>query len=51
MVEFPNFKIQLTKKGLGFFKGCNEIKKNLGTRNGNFVKERGDFPFCGFPEC
>ena len=24
--------------------------KNLGTLNGNFVKERGDFPFCVFPE-
>ena len=50
MVEFPNFKTQLTKEGLGFFKGYNEIKKNLGTLNGNFVKERGDFPFCGFLE-
>ena len=27
-----------------------EIKKNLGTLNGNFVKEGGDFPFNGFPK-
>ena len=39
VVEFPNFKTQLTKEGLGFFEGCDEIKKNLGTFNGNFVKE------------
>ena len=50
VVEFPNFKTQLTKEGLGFFEGCDEIKKNLGTFNGNFVKEGGHFPFCGFPE-
>ena len=47
---FPNFKAQLSKEGLRFFKGCNGIKKNLGTLNGNFVKEGGDFPFCGFPK-
>ena len=50
VVEFPNFQTQLTKEGLGFFEGCDGIKRNLGTLNGNFVKERGDFPFCGFPE-
>ena len=50
MAEFPNFKTQLTKEGLGFFEGCNRIKKNLGTINGNFVKEGRNFPFCGFPE-
>ena len=50
VVEFPNFKTQLTKEGLGFFEGCDEIKKNLGTFNGNFVKEGGDFPYCGFLE-
>ena len=50
VAEFPNFKTQLTKEGLGFFKGCNGIRKNLGTLIGNFVKEGGDFPFCGFPE-
>ena len=50
VVEFPYFKIQLTKEGLGFFKGCNGIKKKHGTLNGNFVKEGGDFPFCGFPK-
>ena len=50
VVEFPNFKIQLTKEGLGFFEGCDGIEKNLGTLNGNFVKEGGDFIFCGFPE-
>ena len=50
VAEFPNFKTQLTKEGLGFFEGCDEIKKNLGTLNGNFVKEGGDFPFCDFPE-
>ena len=50
MVEFPNLKTQLTKEGLGFFEGYDEIKRNLGTLNGNFVKEEGDFPFYGFPE-
>ena len=50
VVKFPDFKTQLTKEDLGFFKGCNRIKKNLGTLNGNFVKEGGDFPFCSFPE-
>ena len=39
MVEFPNFKTRLTNEGSGFFEGCNEIKKNLSTLNGNFVKE------------
>ena len=48
MADFPNFKIQLTNEGLGFFEGCNGIKKNLGTLNGNFVKEGGYFPFCDF---
>ena len=48
MAEFPNFKTQLTKEGLGFFEGYDRIKKKLGTLNGNFVKEAGDFPFCGF---
>ena len=50
VVEFPNFKTQLTKEGLGFFEGYEGIKKNLDTLNGNFVKEGGDFPYCGFPE-
>ena len=50
VAEFLDFKTQLTKEGLGFFKICDRIKKNLGTPNGNFVKERGDFPFCGFPQ-
>ena len=50
VVEFPNFKTQLTKEGLGFFEGYEGIKKNLDTLNGNFVKEGGDFPHCGFPE-
>ena len=45
VVEFPNCKTQLTKGGLGFFEGCDGIKQNLGTFNGNFVKEGGDFPF------
>ena len=35
---------------MGFFEGCDEIKKNLGTLNGNFVKEGGDFLYCGFPK-
>ena len=49
VAEFPDFKTQLAKEGLGFFEGCNRIKKkNLSTLNGNFVKEGGDFPFCGF---
>ena len=50
IAKFPNFKTQLTKEGLGFFGGCNGIKNNLGTLNGNFVKERGDFLYCGFAE-
>ena len=50
VAAFPNFKTQLTKEGLGFFEGWSEIKKNLGTLNGNFMKKWGDFPFCGFPE-
>ena len=48
VAEFPDFKTQLTKEGLGFFEGYYRIKKKLGTLNGNFVKEGGDFPFCGF---
>ena len=50
VVEFPNIKTQVTKDGLGFFEGCNRVKKNHDTLNGNFVKEGGDFPYCGFPE-
>ena len=50
VAEFPNFKTQLTKEGLGFFEGCDGIKKNLKTLNGNFVKEGGDFLFSGFLE-
>jgi len=50
VAKFSNFKTQLTKEGLEFFEVCDEIKKNLGTLNGNFVKEGGDFHFCGFPE-
>ena len=40
----------MTREGLGFFEGCDKTKKNLGTLNGNFVKEGGNFPYCGFPE-
>ena len=50
VAEFLDFKAQLTKEGLGFFEGCDGIKKNFGTLNGNFVKEGRDFPFCGFPK-
>lgn len=50
VAEFPDFKTQLTKEDLRFFESYNKIKKNLGTLNGNFVKEGGDFPFCGFLE-
>ncbi|KAL0004861.1 hypothetical protein SO802_012422 [Lithocarpus litseifolius] len=39
VIEFPDFKTQLTKEGLGFYKGRDGIKKNLGTLNENFVKE------------
>ena len=39
VVKFPNIKTKVTKEGLGFFEGCNRIKKNHGTLNGNFVKE------------
>ena len=50
VAEFLNYKTQLTKEGLGFFEGYYGIKKNLGTLNGNFVKEGGDIPFYGFLE-
>ena len=51
VAEFPNFKTQLTKEGLRFFKGYDKMKKNLGTFNGNFLKEGGNFPFFyGCPE-
>ena len=50
VVKFPNVKTQVTREGLGFFEGCDRIKKNLGTLNGNFVKDGGNFPYCGFPE-
>ena len=40
VAKFPNFKTQLTKEGLGIFEGCDGIKKNFGTLNGNFVNER-----------
>ena len=50
VVAFPNIKAQVTKEGLRFFEGYDEIKKKHDTLNGNFVKEGGDFPYCGFPE-
>ena len=50
VAEFPDFKTQLTKTGLGFFESYDGIKKNLGTLNRNFVKEGEDFPFYSFPE-
>ena len=50
VAEFPEFKTQLTKECVRFFKGYDGIKKNLGTLNGNFVKEGGDCSFCGFPQ-
>ena len=40
----------MTKESLGFLEGCDRIKKNHGTLNGNFVKEGGDFPYNGFPK-
>ncbi|KAL0008482.1 hypothetical protein SO802_009984 [Lithocarpus litseifolius] len=50
VVKFLNDKTQMTREGLGFFEGCDGIKKNLGTLNGNFVKEGGNFPYYGFLE-
>ena len=50
VVQFSNVKTQVTREGLGFFKGYDRIKKNLGTLNGNFVKEGENFPYYGFPE-
>ena len=50
VVAFPNIKAQVTKEGLRFFEGYDGIKKKHDTLNGNFVKEGGDFPYCGFPE-
>ena len=40
----------MTREGLRFLEGYDRIKKNLGTLNGNFVKEKENFPYCGFPE-
>ena len=40
----------MTNEGLGFLEGYDKIKKNHGTLNKNFVKEGGDFPYCGFPK-
>ena len=48
VAKFPNFKTQLTKEGFGFFESCDGIKKLLGTLNGNFIQEVGDFFLCGF---
>ena len=48
VAEFLDFKTQLTKEGLGFFEGCDGIKKNIGTLNGNFVKEGETFLFVTF---
>ena len=39
---------QVTKEGIGYFEGCDKIKKNHGTLNRNFEKEGGDLPYCGF---
>ena len=50
VVEFSNVKTQMTREGLRFLEGYDRIKKNLGTLNGNFVKEKENFPYCGFPE-
>ena len=50
VAELPNFKTQLTKEGLKFFEGYDGIKKSLSALNGNFMKEGGDFPYCGFPK-
>ena len=50
VVEFPNVKTQVTKEDLGFFEGCDGIKKNHVTLNGNIVKGGGNFPYCGFPK-
>ena len=48
VIKFPNIKIQVTREGLRFFEGYDGIKKNLGTLNGNFKKEGGNFPYYGF---
>ena len=40
----------MTREGLGFFEGCDGIKKNHVTLNGNFMKEEGNFPYYGFLE-
>ena len=40
----------MTNEGLGFLEGYDGIKKNHGTLNENFMKEGGDFPYCGLPE-
>ena len=48
--KFPNVKTQVIREGLGFFEGSDRIKNNLGTLNGNFVKEGENFLYCGFLE-
>jgi hypothetical protein len=36
--------------GLGYKEEMGEMPKNKHTLNGNFVKPKEDFPYCGFPE-
>ena len=50
VVKFPNVKTQVTREGLGFFEGCNGIRKSHDTLNGSFVKEGGNFSYYGFSE-
>ena len=49
-VDFPNVKTQVTREGLGFFEGCDGIKKNHGTLNGNLVKEGNQYGRCTLTE-
>ena len=45
VAEFPNFKSQLTKEGLGFFEGCDGIKRTLELAEGHL----NNWTWVGFP--
>ncbi|KAK9282579.1 hypothetical protein L1049_010796 [Liquidambar formosana] len=47
VAEFPDFKLQNNRLGLGYNDENDGLPLNQGTLNGNFVKEGDDFPYCG----
>lgn len=50
VTEFPDFKSQNHRFGIGSKGEDAEMPINRKTLNGNFVKEGEDFPYCGFLE-